>query len=73
VEQNPPRSGRSEINTERIENIDSVRSTMSTSRAQTALAALTAEKQALESKLQQIESILEAENRRSVNRPRGKK
>ena len=59
--------------TSRSDQLESVRSTMSTGRVQTALAALAAEKVALESKLIQIEAELEQENRKIMSRPRPKK
>ena len=47
---------------------ESARSTMSTSRVQTALAALSAEKISLESKLLEIEAALEDEKRKQLRR-----
>ena len=52
---------------------DTVRSTMNTTRAQTALAALAAERHALESRLAMIEAALEQETKKNVLKPRGKK
>lgn len=51
---------------------ESSRETMSTSRAQTAMAALAAEKQLLESRLAAIDAALEQENKKTFTRPRGK-
>ena len=45
---------------------------MSTARTQTALAALAAEKQLLESRLSAIDAALEQENKKTYTRPRGK-
>lgn len=50
--------------------LDSCRSTMSTSRVHTALAALTAEKNALEARLAKIDSSLELEKRKNVSKLR---
>jgi hypothetical protein len=44
---------------------------MSTSRVHTALAALTAEKQALLAKLNAIDAALEGEEKKKVSKPRG--
>ena len=52
------------------ENMDTFRSTMSTSRVHTALAALTAEKNALESRLLKIDSTLESEKRKGLIKTR---
>jgi hypothetical protein len=52
---------------------ESSRDTMSTSRAHTAMAALAAEKQQLESRLAAIDAVLEQENKKTFTRPRGKK
>jgi hypothetical protein len=46
---------------------------MSTARVHTALAALTAEKQALLSKLEAIDAALEGEEKKKVHVPRAKK
>ena len=51
-------------------NMDTFRSTMSTARVHTALAALTAEKNALEARLQKIDASLESEKRKGVNKLR---
>jgi hypothetical protein len=51
--------------------VDTFRSTMSTSRVHTALAALTAEKQALMAKLNAIDAALEGEEKKKVSKPRG--
>lgn len=52
------------------DSMDTFRSTMSTSRVHTALAALTAEKNALEARLSKIDSTLEAEKRKNVSKSR---
>ena len=51
-------------------NMDTFRSTMSTARVHTALAALTAEKNALEARLQKIDASLESEKRKGVSKLR---
>jgi hypothetical protein len=48
--------------------MESSRNTMSTARVQTALAALAAEKQALESRLAMIDAALEDEGKKSVSK-----
>jgi hypothetical protein len=62
---NPQYSTRSEIP-------ESSRDTLSTSRAHTAMAALAAEKQLLESRLASIDAMLEQENKKTFTRPRGR-
>jgi hypothetical protein len=62
---NPQYSSRSEIP-------ESSRDTLSTSRAHTAMAALAAEKQQLESRLASIDALLEQENKKTFTRPRGR-
>lgn len=59
--------------TERGENMDTFRSTMSTARVQTALAALTAEKLALEQRLERIDAALEGEKKKSITKFRQRK
>jgi len=61
----PPATGRSD----NIGN-ETFRSTMSTSRVHVALAALTAEKNALESRLAKIDASLELEKRKNVTKSR---
>ena len=60
-----PRTGRLD------DDMDTFRSTMSTSRVHTALAALTAEKNALEARLAKIDSSLETEKRKGVGKRGG--
>ena len=50
---------------------ETFRSAMSTARAHTAIAALAAQRQALESRLSIIEAALENEGKRAFMRPRG--
>lgn len=57
-----PRSGRLD------DDMDTFRSTMSTARVHTALAALTAEKNALEARLAKIDSSLETEKRKGIGK-----
>ena len=52
------------------DSMDTFRSTMSTARVHTALAALTAEKNALEARLMKIDSTLEGEKRKGVSKVR---
>lgn len=52
---------------------DTFRSTMSTARVHTALAALTAEKNSLESRLLRIDSALESEKKKTATKFRGHK
>lgn len=56
-----------------ISELDTCRSTMSTSRVHAALAALTAEKNALETRLAKIDANLEQERRRNLTKLRAKK
>jgi hypothetical protein len=51
---------------------ETFRTSMSTARVHTALAALSAEKQALMNRLQMIDSALEAENKKKATKPRSK-
>ena len=50
--------------------LESFRTSMSTARVHTALAALTAEKQALIAKLHMIDSALETKKKKQVAKPR---
>mmetsp|Transcript_5240 Transcript_5240/g.5370 ORF Transcript_5240/g.5370 Transcript_5240/m.5370 type:complete len:103 (+) Transcript_5240:184-492(+) len=66
-------TARSSVSSARYDGMESTRSTMSTSRVQTALAALAAEKDSLQTQLSQIDAALETENRRVMSKPRTKK
>eukprot|EP01040_Poterioochromonas_malhamensis_P003435 gene3435-3661_t len=68
---NSQRSNPATLGTER--SLETFRSSMSTSRVQTALAALTAEKQALMSKLEAIDAALEGEEKKKLSKPRARK
>ena len=64
-------TNRSNINSARSEKpIDSARSTLNTARAETALAALAAERSALENRLAIIEAALEQEDKKNSQKPR---
>eukprot|EP01039_Chlorochromonas_danica_P004286 gene4286-4706_t len=68
-----PESSRSVLpNSSRSDHLDSARTSMSTARVHTVLAALTAEKQALLSKLQSIDAALESGEKKKMKTRTGK-